>query len=427
MQHLDSDQDQCRICGEAQMSTFVDLGASPPCEAFLAADQRDAAETHYPLHARICHSCLLVQVPEVLAPQEIFNDSYPYFSSFSKTWIQHARVYAELMSQRLNLSAESLVIEVASNDGYLLQHFKAGGIPVLGIEPTANTAAAAVAKGIPTEVRFLSEDAAADVVAHHGHADLVVANNVYAHIPDLRGFTKALSMLVAPEGTLTIEVQHIARLIEHSQYDTIYHEHFQYYSLLTLQRALALGGLVVVDVDELPTHGGSLRVHAQHEAHVHERGIEIGPRVGQVLAAEASEGLHDLTGYTGFAERVATVKRELLTFLLNAQKDGKRVVGYGAPGKGNTLLNHCGIRSDLLEFTVDLNPHKHGTWLPGSRISVRHPDQLDAAQPDFVLVLPWNLRDEITAQLAHIQSWGGRLVFAIPHLEIIEPREEIVI
>lgn len=411
----------CRVCGGAATVSFVDLGAAPPCEAFLPPGASEAPETHYPLHVRVCPQCLLVQLPECLPAAEIFTDAYPYFSSFSDSWVEHARRYASSMTERLGLGADSLVVEVASNDGYLLQHFAGAGIPVLGVEPTANTAAAAREKGVRTEVCFLGEETARWLVERYGRADLVTANNVYAHVPDLRDFTLGLATLLADGGTLTIEVQHLARLIEHGQYDTIYHEHFQYYTLLTLQRALALGGLEIVDVEELPTHGGSLRVHAQHPEHVAATGRTPSAHVEQVLALEEERGLHTVEGHRGFAETVARVKDELLTFLLTARRKGRTVVGYGAPGKGNTLLNHCGIRSDLVQFTVDRNPHKHGTFLPGSRIPVHPVATLDQARPDYVLVLPWNLRAEISAQLHHVAAWGGRLVFAIPELDVVEP------
>lgn len=415
----------CRVCGTNSSVSFVDLGAAPPCEAFLPAGCSESAETYYPLHVRVCPNCLLVQLPECLPPEEIFTDAYPYFSSFSDSWVEHARTYAEAMTEQLSLDDSSLVVEVASNDGYLLQHFLDRGVPVLGIEPTANTAGAARARGIETEVFFLGESTAREVVARHGQADLVVANNVYAHVPDLRDFTAGLATLLTDTGTLTIEVQHLARLIEHGQYDTIYHEHFQYYTLLTLQRALALGGLVIVDVEELSTHGGSLRIHAQHGHHVDATGRKPGPAVERVLDLEVERGLHTVDGHLGFAGTVAKVKDELLTFLLTARREGRSVVGYGAPGKGNTLLNHCGIRADLLPFTVDRNPHKHGTFLPGSRIPVRPVGALDEERPDFILVLPWNLRTEISAQLTHVGAWGGRLVFAIPELDVVEPTKGV--
>lgn len=420
----DSGHDQqhllCRICQAPLTRTFVDLGAAPPCEAILTPEAAQQGEMAYPLHVRVCTECLLVQLPEVLAAEEIFTDSYPYYSSFSTSWVEHARRYVETMRERLNLGAESFVIEVASNDGYLLQHVKDAGIRCLGVEPTANTAAAAIQRGIETEVCFLGRETATDIVARHGRADLVVANNVYAHVPDLDDFTGGLSTLLAENGTLTIEVPHLMRLIELRQYDTIYHEHFQYYTLQTIGRALALGGLAVTDVEELPTHGGSLRVYAQHSAHA----AAPSAAVEDLLAREEAAGLHSLDGLSGFESAVHAVKRGLLRFLLDAQEDGKTVAGYGAPGKGNTMLNHCGIARDLLPFTVDMNPHKHGQFLPGSRIPILAPSALDEARPDYVLVLPWNLREEITRQLApSVSSWGGKLVFAVPTLEVVDPAE----
>lgn len=408
---------RCRICEAPLSTTFVDLGASPPCEAILDAEAAEGGEAFYPLHVRICDSCLLVQVPEVIPAEEIFTDDYAYFSSFSTSWLDHARTYAEVMRERLGLGGGSKVIEVASNDGYLLRHFAEMGVPVLGIEPTANTAAAARALGIDTVVEFLGEATAAAVVAEHGRADLVAANNVYAHVPDLRDFTIGLATLLAPHGTLTIEVPHLARLIEQRQFDTIYHEHFQYYTLLTMQRALALGGLAVTDVEELGTHGGSLRVYAQHV----DAASPPSEAVAQVLAAEAKAGLHSVSGHAGFDASVQSVKRDLVRFLLDAQEQGRSVVGYGAPGKGNTLLNYCGIKPDLIAFTVDRNHHKHGRFLPGSRIPVLHPDEIAAVKPDYVLVLPWNLRTEITAQLEYVADWGGTLVYAIPELAFVTP------
>lgn len=412
----------CRVCDAPLTTTFVDLGSAPPCEAILDAEAVTGGEMAYPLHVRVCDECLLVQLPEVLPAEEIFTDSYPYFSSFSTSWIEHARRYVESMRERLALTGDSFVIEVASNDGYLLQHVRDAGIRCLGVEPTANTAAAAREKGIETEVCFLGRETGRDIAARHGKADLVVANNVYAHVPDLDDFTGGLAELLADTGTLTIEVPHLAKLIELRQYDTIYHEHYQYYTLQTIGRALALGGLAVVDVEELPTHGGSLRVYAQHADHA----AEPSAAVTDLLAREKAAGLHDLAGLTGFEASVRAVKRDLLRFLLDAQEQGKSVVGYGAPGKGNTMLNHCGISRDLLGFTVDMNPHKHGKFLPGSRIPVLAPEAIEEARPDYVLVLPWNLRDEITRQLSpSVSSWGGRLVFAVPSLEIVDPAQTL--
>jgi len=404
----------CRLCDEPLTETFVDLGMSPLCESYLSADQLDQPETFYPLHVRVCGSCLLVQLPAYVPGEDIFSE-YAYFSSYSTSWVAHAKRYAEAMVQRLGLGPDSLVTEVASNDGYLLQHFVAAGVPVLGVEPAANIAEVARAKGIRTETRFLTAESGAALAERYGRADLVAGNNVYAHVPDLRGFSAGLAALVKPDGLVTLEFPHLLRLIEGRQYDTIYHEHYQYLSLLTAQRALATAGLKVVDVEELTTHGGSLRVYAQHQA----AAGEPAPAVKAVLEQEAAAGLHTLAGHRGFADAVAAVKRDLLQFLLTARAEGATVVGYGAPGKGNTLLNHCGIRADLLAWTVDRSPHKQGKFLPGTHIPIYSPERIAAERPDYVLVLPWNLRTELTAQLAYVRDWGGHLVFPIPKLEVV--------
>jgi SAM-dependent methyltransferase len=407
---------KCRLCGATLTETFVDLGMSPLCESFVSADRLDGPETFYPLHVRICSECLLVQLPAYVPGEDIFSD-YAYFSSYSDSWVEHARRYAVEMTERLGLGPDSLVAEVASNDGYLLQHFVAGGVPVVGIEPAANVAEVARAKGIRSEVYFLGAKTGADIAAQYGQADLVAGNNVYAHVPDLLDFTAGLAALVKPSGVVTLEFPHLLRLIERRQYDTIYHEHYQYLSLLTATRALATAGLVVVDVDELSTHGGSLRVHARPSTNA----AEPSANVKAVLEAEAAAGLHTVEGHAGFAEAVFTIRRDLVSFLLAARAQGATVVGYGAPGKGNTLLNHCGVRSDLLAYTVDRSPHKQGKFLPGTHIPIHHPDRIAADRPDFVLVLPWNLRTEITAQLGYVAEWGGQLVYPIPTLEVVKP------
>jgi hypothetical protein len=404
----------CRLCGEPLTETFVDLGMSPLCESYVPAGRLDGPETFYPLHVRICSACLLVQLPAYVPGEDIFSD-YAYFSSYSTSWVAHAKRYADEMTERLGLGPDSLVAEVASNDGYLLQHFVAAGIPVVGVEPAANIADVARAKGVRTEVEFLGAATGADVARRYGRADLVAGNNVYAHVPDIRDFTAGLAALVKPTGLVTLEFPHLLRLIERNQYDTIYHEHYQYLSLLTATRALASGGLVVVDVDELSTHGGSLRVHARPA----DAAGEPSATVKGVLAAEEAAGLHTLEGHAGFAEAVFGIKRDLVSFLLGARAEGKTVVGYGAPGKGNTLLNHCGVRSDLLAYTVDRSPHKQGWFLPGTHIPIHHPDRIAADRPDYVLVLPWNLRTEISEQLRYVREWGGRLVFPIPTLEVV--------
>jgi SAM-dependent methyltransferase len=392
----------------------VDLGMSPLCESYVPPERIDAAESFYPLHVRICDSCLLVQLPAYVPGEDIFSD-YAYFSSYSDSWVEHARRYADAMTARLGLHAGSLVTEVASNDGYLLQHFLAAGIPVLGIEPAANVAAAARAKGIRTEVYFLGPETGKELARQCGQADLVAANNVFAHVPDIRGFAAGLRALVKDTGLVTLEFPHLLRLIERRQYDTIYHEHFSYLSLLTSSRALAAGGLTVVDVDELDTHGGSLRVYARPAGHAGEPSS----RVKAVLDAEDAAGLHSVAGHEGFAGEVLQIKSDLLEFLLDAARRGKSVAGYGAPGKGNTLLNHCGIRSDLVAYTVDRSPVKQGLFLPGTHIPIHAPERLAETRPDYVLVLPWNLRAEISQQLEYVRSWGGRLVFPIPRLEIV--------
>lgn len=387
---------------------------SPLCESYVPEDRLDQAEIFYPLHVRICEVCLLVQIPAYVSGEEIFSD-YAYFSSYSDSWVAHAGLYAQHMIGRAGLTGDSLVTEVASNDGYLLQHFQAAGIPVLGVEPAANVAEAARARGITTEVQFLGADTGQEIARRHGRADLVAANNVFAHVPDIRGFASGLRALVKDEGMVTLEFPHLLRLIERRQYDTIYHEHFSYLSLLTSSRALATAGLRVVDVEELDTHGGSLRLYAQPE----ENGGEPTARVKAVLEAEEAAGLHTVAGHQGFGRAVAQIKNDLLGFLVNAARGGKSVVGYGAPGKGNTLLNHCGVRADLLAYTVDRNPAKQGKFLPGTRIPIYPPEQLARTRPDYVLVLPWNLREEISQQLTYVQAWGGKLVFPIPVLDVV--------
>jgi SAM-dependent methyltransferase len=404
----------CRLCGAKLTQTFVDLGMSPLCESYVAADQTDAPEVFYPLHVRLCAECLLVQLPAYVSGEHIFSD-YAYFSSYSDSWVAHAKRYAGEMIERLGLTSDSLVTEVASNDGYLLQHFAAEGIPVLGVEPAANVAEAARAKGIRTEVRFLGAGTGPEIAGRYGQADLVAANNVFAHVPDIRGFAAGLRAVVKDSGVVTLEFPHLLRLIEGRQFDTIYHEHYQYLSLRTSSLALETAGLRVTDVAELTTHGGSLRVYARPA----ESAGEPSNQVKSVLAAEEAAGLHTFGGHLGFAREVLRIKSELLGFLLDAARQGKSVAGYGAPGKGNTLLNHCGIRSDLVAYTVDRSPVKQGKFLPGTHIPIFAPDRLAQTKPDYILVLPWNLREEISQQLEYVRSWGGQLVFPIPALEVI--------
>jgi 2-polyprenyl-3-methyl-5-hydroxy-6-metoxy-1,4-benzoquinol methylase len=404
----------CRLCGADLTHTFIDLGMSPLCESYIPKEGLQDPEVFYPLDVQICSSCLLVQLPEYVAGEEIFAD-YAYFSSYSDSWVEHAREYAQMMIRDLGLSSKSLVIEVASNDGYLLQHFLKEGIPVLGVEPAANVAEAALARGIQTVIKFLGPDSSEAIAECHGQADLVVANNVLAHVPDIRGFASGLRRLVKNDGLVTLEFPHLRRLIEQRQFDTIYHEHFSYLTLLTASRVLAGADLKVVDVEELSTHGGSLRVYARPAM------TDPKPtfRVKEVLDAERLVGLHSVEGYEGFSQEVLQIKSDLLRFLLDAAEKGRHVAGYGAPGKGNTLLNYCGIRSDLLQYTVDRNPLKQGKFLPGTRIPIYAPEELCATQPDFIVVLPWNLRKEIRDQLSFVRSWGAKLVFPIPQLEIV--------
>lgn len=400
----------CRLCDSAQLIDVVDLGATPPCEKFLAPAELDLPEPTYPLHLRLCADCLLLQIPALITPAETFTE-YAYFSSYSDSWVRHAKSFVDQAITDLGLGPRTLVVEVASNDGYLLRHAVTAGVRCLGIEPSINVGAAARDQGVPTITAFLDEDLAAAVRAEHGPATLAVANNVYAHVPDLLGFTRALRGLLADDGWVSIEVHHALNLVRLGQFDTIYHEHFQYYTVLSAQNALATAGLTVVDVELLPTHGGSLRLWARPAAVARPR-----PSVARVLRAEADAGLHSPAGYSGLRPRAERVRQELLQFLLDCRAAGKTVVGYGAPGKGNTLLNYCGIRPDLLSYTVDRNPYKHGRYTPGTRIPIHSPERLDTDRPDVVVALPWNLEAEITAQLRHIGTWGGQLVYPLPTL-----------
>jgi SAM-dependent methyltransferase len=402
---------QCRLCDSDRLLSVLDLGATPPCETFLAADELDLCELTFPLHLRLCEDCLLLQIPALITPQETFTE-YAYYSSYSDSWVAHAKGFVDEATERLGLGADSFVVEVASNDGYLLQHVVGAGIPCLGIEPSVNVGAAARERGVPTETAFLGEEVAAAVVGEHGPADLVVANNVYAHIPDLLGFTRSLRALMADDGWLSIEVHHALNLVSLGQFDTIYHEHFQYYTVLSAMRALATAGLAVVDVELISTHGGSIRVWARPW----DSAGTPSQRVSDVLQMEEDAGLHEVAGYLELRRRTEVVRQELLRFLLDCRDEGKRVVGYGAPGKGNTLLNYCGVRSDLMEYTVDRNPYKHGRFTPGTRIPIHDPAQIDKDRPDVVLVLPWNLETELSEQLSHITDWGGQLVYPLPTL-----------
>ncbi|MGQ0384096.1 MAG: methyltransferase domain-containing protein [Gammaproteobacteria bacterium] len=406
----------CRFCGHGLTVTFVDLGMSPLCQTHVAPEQLGSMEQFYPLHARVCDRCFLVQLEEFVAPADIFGE-YAYFSSYSDSWVEHARRYCLAMRERFRLDAKSRVVEIASNDGYLLQHFVHMGIGVLGIEPAANVAEAARAKGVPSLVKFFGRRAAGEIRAEHGAADLLLGNNVLAHVPDLNDFVAGLRVLLADRGVVTMEFPHLQRLMDENQFDTIYHEHFSYFSFMTVERVFAVHGLVLFDVEELPTHGGSLRIYARH---ADDKGKPVGARVAALRAREQAAGFGTLACYGRFGERVRESKREILEFLIGAKGAGRSIAGYGAPGKGNTLLNYCGIRTDFLDFTVDRNPYKQGKFTPGTRIPILAPEAILERRPDDVFILPWNLRDEIAAQCAAVRGWGGRLVTPIPTVEILD-------
>jgi len=400
----------CRFCQAPLRETFADLGMTPLANSFIAPDRTRAMEPFYPLHAYVCSACRLVQLEEFESPQHIFGD-YIYFSSYSESWLRHAEAYAEMMTRRLGLGADAMVVEVASNDGYLLQYFRQRDIGVLGVEPAANTAAAAVEKGIPTEVAFFGVATATRLRERGIAPDLMVANNVLAHVPDINDFIRGFTILLKPEGIVTVEFPHLRRLMQGTQFDTIYHEHFSYFSLHVVRRIFARHGLRVFDVEQLSTHGGSLRVFACHSAGTRH---DETPAVALVLAEEVTAGLEGDEAYRHFARQVVGAKLSLLRFLIDARAGEKRVAAYGAPAKGNTLLNYCGVGPELVAFTVDRNPHKQGMLLPGTRIPVRAPEAILTAKPHYVLILPWNLQEEITAQMEAIREWGGRFVVPIP-------------
>lgn len=397
------------------MHEFVDLGMSPLCESYVSAENLDRMEPFYPLRVFVCGACFLVQIREYVAAEDIYGD-YAYFSSFSTSWLEHARRYAQQMTARFGLDASSRVIEVASNDGYLLQYFVEQGIPALGIEPAANVAKAAREKGIETVVRFFGRRFAQELADSGVRADLLLGNNVLAHVPDLNGFVAGLKILLARDGVVTMEFPHLMRLIEQNQFDTIYHEHFSYLSFMIVCRVFREHGLTVFDVDELPTHGGSLRVYARHDG---DGDRPVASAVDNLLQREQDAGYGKLATYLQFRVKAEAAKRALLRFLIEAKEEGRRIAGYGAPGKGNTLLNYCGIRTDFLDYTVDRSPHKQGMYLPGTRIPIHSPEKIEETRPDYVLILPWNLKDEIMDQLQGIRRWGGRFVIPIPELAIL--------
>lgn len=405
----------CRFCGSPLRRTFVDLGRSPLSNSFLTAEQLRLPEPHYPLHAYVCESCLLVQLEEFEAAENIFSD-YLYFSSFSDLWLRHCQDYAERIISELGLGAESLVVEIASNDGYLLQYFQQRGVNVLGVEPARNVAKIAQQKGISTEVAFFGTATACRLAEAGRQADLICANNVLAHVPDINDFVAGFKLLLKPLGTITVEFPHLQRLIAERQFDTIYHEHFSYLSLFVANNVFARHGLRVFDVDRLPTHGGSLRIHACHAEDASRGPTE---RLRAALAEEQAAGLTDLATYNRFAESVSDVKCQVLEFLIAARRAGKLVAGYGAPAKGNTLLNYCGVGPELLAFTVDRSPHKQGRYLPGVQIPIFGPERILEAKPDYVFILPWNLEDEIVEQMRAVRDWGGQFVVPIPELRVL--------
>jgi SAM-dependent methyltransferase len=404
----------CRFCGSALKHTLVDLGMSPLCESYLSADELNRMEPFYPLHVYVCDQCFLAQLEEYVSPSSIFSH-YAYFSSYSDTWLDHARRYCEMAIERFSLNSNSFVVEIASNDGYLLQNFVARGIPVLGIEPAANVADAALKKGVSTLIDFFTEETAQKLTNNERKADLVIGNNVLAQVPALNDFVRGLKTILAPKGTITLEFPHLFKLIDGNQFDTIYHEHFSYFSFFAIEKIFQKYGLKVFDVEELTTHGGSLRIFLQHAENNSRNETD---RVQQMRKWETAKGVNDLKSYETFGEQVRETKRKLLEFLIDARRLGKSIAGYGAPGKGNTLLNYCGIRTDFLDYTVDRSPFKQGKFLPGTHVPIYHPDRIQQTRPDYLLILPWNLKDEIMNQMSFIREWGGKFVVPIPKLEI---------
>jgi hypothetical protein len=405
----------CRFCGEELTDTVVDLGMSPLCESYVRPEALNSVERFYPLKVLVCRNCWLVQLDQYVSADDIFTE-YAYFSSYSTSWVEHARQYTEQMRTRFALDGNSHVVELASNDGYLLQWFVEAGVPVLGIEPAANVAEAAEAKGVPTLVKFFGQTLALELAKHGRLADLLIGNNVLAQVPDLNDFVAGMKMILAPTGVVTLEFPHVMRLIDENQFDTVYHEHFGYFSLHTAVTILADHGLEIFDVDELPTHGGSLRIYARHDddlTHPVQRSVK------ELLAREDAFGLTSIDRYTQFTAQVEQTKHDILDLLIGLKREGKTIAGYGAPGKGNTLLNYCGIRTDFLDFTVDRSPYKQGLFLPGTHIPIFEPEEIDRRRPDYVFILPWNVKDEIVAQMAHIRDWGGQFIIPIPQPQIV--------
>ena len=412
--NLPSKNRKCRFCGEPLRFTFVDLGMSPLCESYLSDDQIDQMEPFYPLHVYVCEKCYLAQLEEYVSPEHIFTE-YAYFSGFADTWLQHAQNYTRLMTERFKLSNESLVVEIGSNDGYLLQYFVQNNIPVLGIEPARNIAKVAIEKGVPTLTEFFGVRLAKQLCDEGKQADLIVGNNVLAQVPDINDFVGGMKILLKPTGVITIEFPHLMRLMEENQFDTIYHEHFSYFSFITAEKIFAAHGITLFDVEELPTHGGSLRIYGRHSDN---DTFPLTDRAKEMHDREVNAGFTTMEHYAAFGEQVKETKRKLLHFLIEAKRQGKSIAGYGAPGKGNTLLNYCGIRTDFLDYTVDRNPYKHGKFLPGTHIPIYPPEKIQETKPDYVFILPWNFKDEIMAQMAGIREWGGQFVVPIPEVKV---------
>ena len=407
---------QCRFCNTPLRHLFLSLGASPLANSYLTGDDLHKMEPYYPLDVYICENCMLVQLDEFEKAEDIFHAGYAYFSSYSNSWLKHCERYVEMMVKRFGLNEKTFIVEIASNDGYLLQYFKDHKIPVLGIEPAANTALVAQEKGIPTEVTFFNQTYAKKMRQRGQQANLIIGNNVLAHNPNLNDFVKGLKVALKADGLITMEFPHLARLMEETQFDTIYHEHFSYFSFLTVERIFREHGLIIFDVEELPTHGGSLRIYAGHSE---APGRSLSVRVDELRTREMESGYGDIHHYLSFHRKVQSVKRDLLLCLIELKREGKKIVGYGAPAKGNTLLNYCGIRTDFLDYTVDRSPHKQNCYLPGSHIPVKHPDRIREDRPDYVLILPWNIKEEIIEQMEYIRGWGGRFIIPIPHVRIL--------
>lgn len=404
----------CRFCGNDLEHIFVDLGMSPLCESILSADKLNQMELFYPLHVYVCEKCFLVQLEEYVSPKEIFEE-YDYYSSYSDSWTAHAKKYTDMAAKRFKLDKSSLVVELASNDGYLLQYFVEKGIPVFGVEPAANVAAVAISKNIPTIVKFFGERVAYEMIEQGIRPNLIVGNNVLAQVPDVNDFVKSMKILLKSDGVVTMEFPHLMRLVEGNQLDTIYHEHFSYFSFISVESIFDAQGLFIFDVEELPTHGGSLRIYAHH---AQDKSEPISEQVIKLREKEVSEGYESLEVYRSFAEKAKKTKRDILEFLINAKRENKSIAGYGAPGKGNTLLNYCGIRSDFIDYTVDLNPYKHGKFTPGTHLPIFPVERIKQTEPDYLFILPWNLKKEIIEQMSYIRKWGGKFVVPIPEIVV---------